>query len=212
MNNRLQSTNAVSLTTEPRQVRVPDLVATLCSSKARSAVLRLFLIDPHRAYYQRQIEAVTGVAIRGVQRELERLSSLGMLYRRNEGNRTYYQVDTQFPIFEELRAIILKTGDAYDQLRGALALEPTVRVALLLPAQSDVLVVSSGASAQLPAALPFTMTSMSIEAFTTALTARTARIEQYLTHGVDMLGRREDVVWRRIEALGYAVSKGKGVA
>ena len=60
------------------------------SSKARARLLRLFLIDPRRPYYQRQIEADTGIAIRGVQRELERLCAVGLVYRWDEGNRSYY--------------------------------------------------------------------------------------------------------------------------
>jgi hypothetical protein len=188
-------------------------LATLFASKARVRVLELFMVDPSRAYYQRQIEAVTGIAIRGVQRELERLTGIGLLYRRAEGNRTYYQVDTHFPLFLELRALILKSGNDYDRLRGHLAVDEAVRLAVILEAENDVLVVSTGGQPPVfETSLPYTLNVLSIEEFTTALNARYEGVSKYLAHGADLLGRREDVIWRRIEALGHAVAKGKGVA
>ena len=48
-------------------------LAVIFASSARVAVLRVFMLDPLRTYYQRQLESATGMAIRGVQRELERL-------------------------------------------------------------------------------------------------------------------------------------------
>ena len=52
--------------------RSENLLTVLFTSMARVSVLRIFLIDPQRAYYQRQLEAATGLAIRAVQRELEK--------------------------------------------------------------------------------------------------------------------------------------------
>ena len=39
-------------------------LSMLFASSARAIVLRLFMVDPYRAYYQRQIEKSTGLAIR----------------------------------------------------------------------------------------------------------------------------------------------------
>jgi hypothetical protein len=50
------------------------------------------------------------------------------------------------------------------------------------------------------------------EEFMLGLAGGDPRIAEYLRSGVDLLGRREDVIWRRIEAAGYDVPKGKGVA
>lgn len=192
----------------------PDAaLATLFASKARAEVLRLFLVDPARAYYQRQIEAATGLPIRAVQRELERLQSINLLYRYAEGNRTYYQVDVLFPFFPELRAMVLKMAEPVDRLRGTFAMDEHVLLAILDEERQRVLVVSPGAAKpELQAPEPFTFEILTREEFGAALAAGAQAPITYLTNGVDLLGRREDVIWRRIEAAGYSVKKGKGVA
>jgi DNA-binding transcriptional ArsR family regulator len=182
------------------------------ASEARIAVLRVFTLDPFRAYYQRQIEAATGLPIRAVQRELLRLAAIGFLYRREEGNRTYYQVNTQFALFPELRSIILKMAEPGDRLRGQLAMDESVRLAFLCESEGRALVVTSGGKRpSLTAPGPFVIDVMSSEEFTRVLAGNPESLESFLAHGVDLLARREDVIWRRIEAAGYAVEKGKGV-
>jgi len=182
------------------------------ASEARIAVLRVFMLDPSRAYYQRQIEAATGLAIRAVQRELERLSAIALLYRRTEGNRTYYQVDTHYPLFPELRGILLKMSDPTDRIRGLLALEESVCLALLNEPENRVLIVTTGGKRpDLAEPSGFVFDVMSSEEFTDMLSDNTRSLDAFLVHGVDLLGRREDVIWRRIETAGYAVKKGKGV-
>ena len=187
-------------------------LATLFASGTREAVLRLFLVDPSRAYYQRQIEAATGFAIRAVQRELERLTGIDLLYRRTEGNRTYYQVDSQFALFPELRGMVLKTSTDLERLRGQLATDPTIRLAFLCEAESRVLVIKiAGTSPALDAPDSYTIQAMDLEKFDRALNERAQALEPFLGRGVDVLGRRDDVIWRRIEAAGYDVERGKGV-
>jgi hypothetical protein len=193
--------------TEPESV-LPIIFA----SSARDVILRVFLVDPHRSYYQRQIEAATGQPLRAIQRELDRLTSVGLLYRHNEGNRTYYQVDMQFPLFPELRSMVLKTVDPEDRLRGLLACDDDVRLAFLCREEGRALVITPDGTS--PAALSagsFSIETVSTEDFCRALTDDRAALEPFLVRGVDLLGRRDDVIWRRIEAAGYAVEKKKGV-
>jgi len=189
-----------------------EVLSALFSSGARVAILRVFMLDPLRAYYQRQIEAATGLAIRAIQRELERLSAIRLLYRRAEGNRTYYQVDVGFSLFPELRAMILKTADPVDRLRGLLAMEPSVVLAFLCASEGRALVVTNGGprpNVALPESIEVEW--MAVDDFAGVLAEAPERLSAYLGHGVDLLGRREHVIWRHIEAAGYAVEKGKGV-
>ena len=201
------------LTTEASQNVTSGALVALFASRARASVLKLFLLDPTRAYYQRQIESATGLAIRGVQRELERLTSMGLLYRRSEGNRAYYQVDMQFPIFPELRSMVLKACDLTERLRGNLAMDEAVRLAFLHEPTSGVLVVSApGKRPTVVARESFQVEILTSDEFAQAVSMRSSALEPFLTDGVDLLGRRDDVIWRRIESAGYVVQKGKGVA
>ena len=59
---------------------------------------------------------------------------------------------------------------------------------------------------------PYAVEIMTSEELAQALSVRASSLEPYLVRGVDLLGRREDVIWRRIEAAGYTVQKGRGVA
>ena len=187
-------------------------LAVIFASSARVAVLRVFMLDPLRTYYQRQLESATGMAIRGVQRELERLSSIELLYRHMEGNRAYYKVDMDFPLFPELRSMVLKTCDDLDRLRGYLALEDSLRLAFRAPRKNRVLLVSWGECVPSPEGHEaFSFESLSSAAFERTLSEDPASLETYLAQGEDLLGRRDDIIWRNIESAGFDVKKGEGV-
>jgi DNA-binding transcriptional ArsR family regulator len=188
-------------------------LATLIGSKARVVVLSLFLLDPHRAYYQRQIEAATGLPIRAVQRELERLTEVMLLYRFEEGNRAYYQVDLQFPLYEELRAMVLKSASPVDRLRGMLAVDAGVRLAFLSGDETQAMVVyHEGRRPGVTAPEGLRLDLLSSDEFMRALTERPDGLARYVKDGTDLLGRRDDVIWRRIETAGHTVKRRKGVA
>ena len=170
------------------------------------------MLDPVRAYYQRQLEQATGLAIRAIQRELERLVSIGLLFRHVEGNRAYHQVDMDFPLFPELRNIILKTSTPHDVLRSRLAMDAAVRLAFMHADQAHVLVVTR--TGQTPTADISELAALEVvgnETFLKWLQGRDAALNPYLVEGSDLLGRREDVIWRRIEGQGYQVKKGEGI-
>jgi DNA-binding transcriptional ArsR family regulator len=85
----------------------------LFSSTARVQVLSLFLLNPDRKLYQRQIERQTGQPIRAVQREVERLEEAGLLVRIPEGNRVFYRLSPEYPLLPELTELFRKAcGDS----------------------------------------------------------------------------------------------------
>ncbi len=179
---------------------------------SRGKVLRAVLLDPYRAYYQRQLETVTGLPLRAVQRELERLSAAGLLYRRAEGNRAYYQADPDYVFYPELRGMILKTATALEALRAMLAVASGVRLAFRSGEGGQVLAVlhPDGANhVQVPA--PYTVETVSSADFLAGLAEASGRWDVFLSSGTDLLGRREDAIWGRIEAAGYTVNKEQGV-
>ena len=80
----------------------------LFSSAARVEVLCLFLLNPGRQYYQREIERETGLPIRAVQREVGRMEGIGLLFRTTEGNRVFYRLNTDFALLSEVTALFEK--------------------------------------------------------------------------------------------------------
>ena len=188
-------------------------LALLFASAARVKVLRVFMTDPERPYYQRQLETATGLPIRAVQRELERLTRIELVYRWTEGNRTYYQIVPEHALFTDLRNLVLKCLKEVDAFRASLAADENVRLAFLNEAGDRVLVVMRpGAHAALPEQTEgIGAEVLTSEAFAQALAENRPLLESYLARGADLLGRRDDVIWRRIAAAGFDVKKGEGV-
>ena len=76
--------------------------------------------NPSRSYYANEIIRSAGTGVGAVQRELERLTAVGLVTAKKIGNQKHYQANRQAPIFEELRGIVLKTFGLADVLREAL--------------------------------------------------------------------------------------------
>ena len=201
--------NLATEVTEPG----PSPLETLFSSGARDAVLRLFMTDPTRAYYQRQIEQATGQPIRAVQREVSRLSGIGLLFRRVEGNRIYYHVDQEHLLYPELRSMVIKTSDALGKLRGWASTANEISLAFIDRMEKRVLLVTRGAAGP-PAevARAFKIELMPEDKFSEILDQTPETLDAFLRDGTDLLGRRDDVIWRRIERAGFRVEKSGGVA
>ncbi len=89
--------------------------------KVRRSILVLFFTRVDEAFYLRQIARTTGVGLGAVQREVQQLSSVGILGRRVQGRQVYYQANVACPIFSELKSLIVKTAGIGEVLRSALA-------------------------------------------------------------------------------------------
>ncbi len=85
------------------------MLEELFGSRARVRILKTFLLNHERDFYQREISTTTNLPIQAVQREMERLVRIGFIEEQIRGNRKYYKCRRNFPIFDELKSIILKT-------------------------------------------------------------------------------------------------------
>jgi predicted nucleotidyltransferase len=94
-----------------------QVLEELFSSKARVAILRLFLLNPDDRFYVREVAARTNQPRRAIQRELPKLEAIGLLEHTIDGNRKYYRVNRKCSIFAELKSIFLKTVGLGDALR-----------------------------------------------------------------------------------------------
>jgi predicted nucleotidyltransferase len=122
-------------------------------SKSRLAILSLLYLNADERFYLRRIVNTTRQGMGAVQREVRSLSESGLILREREGRQVYYQANQDCPIFEELKAILVKTAGLADLLRDRLApLAKRCRVAFLFGsfaegldrAQSDIDVLVIG--------------------------------------------------------------------
>ena len=86
------------------------MLDSLFSSKVRLKLLSLFLLNPDKSFYVRELTRRLDERINSVRRELENLSKMGLLVSRTEDRRKYYMVDRNFELYPELRALMIKAG------------------------------------------------------------------------------------------------------
>jgi len=84
-------------------------LADIITSKVRIKILELFLANLKEMYHVRGIVRETGEEINAVRRELGKLEKDGILKKEPRGNRVYYWIRTDYPLFGDLLSIVSKS-------------------------------------------------------------------------------------------------------
>ncbi len=104
------------------------MIEKLFGSRTRVKLLRLFLTHPDNEYFVREIARRIEEQINSVRRELANLEEMGMLVSRLREKKKFYQVDPDFVLLNELRALMFKSRlttekDFIHSIRGLGAIE-----------------------------------------------------------------------------------------
>jgi hypothetical protein len=75
-------------------------------SKVRQNVLALFFSDPTKSFHTNEIIRLIKAGTGSVQRELEKLSSVGLIDVKIIGNQKHYSANPDSPIFSELHNLL----------------------------------------------------------------------------------------------------------
>lgn len=87
---------------------------------------------PDESFYLRQLVRAVGTGHGALQRELKRLTDMGIIVRRSQGNQVLFQANVQSPIFPEIKSLITKTVGIHDVIRSSLAsLGTEIRIAFV---------------------------------------------------------------------------------
>lgn len=81
------------------------MIDALFGSKTRVKLLHLFLNNPNRAFYVREITRKIDEQINSVRRELANMLSIGIIQSDSSNNRLYYEVNQSYVHYEPLKAI-----------------------------------------------------------------------------------------------------------
>lgn len=135
------------------------MIDALFGSKTRVKLLHLFLSNPDRAFYVREITRKIDEQINSVRRELANMLSIGIIKSENSNNRLYYEVNQDYMHYQPLRQIFvaapveskaLEEVDAVGDWQKRLKVLGDVRVGILCgqlvhgsEAEVDVLLVGS---------------------------------------------------------------------
>lgn len=78
-------------------------------SRVRVKMLTLFLTNPDKMFYVREIVRQTKEEINAIRRELAHMEKKGMVKKEPRANRVYYQFRRDYPLYYELMGLITKT-------------------------------------------------------------------------------------------------------
>ena len=96
------------------------MLEQIFGSKTRVLLLRLFLSNPERFYYVRELTRVLNTHLNSVRRELDNLEKIGVVRSHTvadlekeagkplKSNKKYYKLDANFVFIDELRTLIIK--------------------------------------------------------------------------------------------------------
>src|SRR5579863_191145 len=95
-------------------------IADALFSRVQQRVLALLFDHPDKGFYTNEIIRATESGTGAVQRELAKLLAAKLIIANKLGNQIHYQVNSESPLFVELRGIILKTFGLADVIKHAL--------------------------------------------------------------------------------------------
>jgi len=107
------------------------MLQKLFSSRVRVEILSVFLMNPGRELYLREVARLTGEDYKNVSMELRNLREIGLVSSRNEGNLKYFSLNKEFVIYEELKSIFMKTKGAVGILREAVSTKRDIDYAFI---------------------------------------------------------------------------------
>ena len=107
------------------------MLKTIFGSKTRINILKLFIFNPEREYYVREIERLIKTSFDLVRRELIHLETIGLLKSRVSGKQKYYTLNTEHMLFPEFKSMILKTAGIGDIIQGAIKDRNDILVAFI---------------------------------------------------------------------------------
>ena len=100
--------------------------------KTQQRVLAAIYGHPERSFYVNEVVRLAQSGKGAVQRELQALVESGLATCKRQGNQVHYQANRASAVFEELRALVVKTFGVADLLRLALLpLESKIRYACI---------------------------------------------------------------------------------
>ncbi|MGB2764530.1 MAG: nucleotidyltransferase domain-containing protein [Candidatus Aminicenantaceae bacterium] len=103
----------------------------ITKSKIRQGLLALFFTNPSQKYYLRELQRMLGYSAGSIRRELLRFQSDNLFSTQKTANLLYYSLNTEHPLFEELKSIIAKTVGVEGSLRKSLSAIKRIKISFI---------------------------------------------------------------------------------
>lgn len=95
------------------------MIDALFGSKTRVKLLHLFLNNPGKAFYVREITRLIDEQINSVRRELANMMKVGIIKSDNADNKLYYEVDQRYEFYVPLREIFADNISPGEQVKAS---------------------------------------------------------------------------------------------
>lgn len=92
----------------------------IVSSRVKAEILRLLFGLCLPELHLRELVRRSGLSLGTVQQELRRLTRIGLVLARRDGNRVCYKANSEHPLFPEIKSIVIKTDGLAGLLTQAL--------------------------------------------------------------------------------------------
>ncbi len=92
------------------------MLKNIFTSNARVKMLTLFLLNPDKEYFVRELTRELDEQINSIRRELENLKKIGLLRSRVRARKKYYTVNKKHILYHDLRNIIIKITNSSENL------------------------------------------------------------------------------------------------
>lgn len=136
------------------------MIDALFGSKTRVKLLHLFLNNPGKSFYVREITRIIDEQINSVRRELSNMLNVGIITSDSADNKLYYEVNQRYEYYVPMRAIfgdgnvdstvaVEKTTAWHDKLKGLAGLRLVVLSGVLVKGSTsdvDLLIVTDNAA------------------------------------------------------------------
>ena len=103
----------------------------ITKSRIRQDLLTLFFTNPSKRYYLRELQRMLGYSAGSIRRELLRFQKDNLFTTQKVGNLLYYRLNTNHPLFKELKSIVSKTVGVEGSLRKGISSIKKIKTAFI---------------------------------------------------------------------------------
>ncbi|MFC1809135.1 nucleotidyltransferase domain-containing protein [Candidatus Omnitrophota bacterium] len=94
-------------------------------------ILSYFYINPESSLYVNEMERILNLDKRNLVKKVKELEEEGLIVSNQRGNMKFYSVNTEYPLYNEYRKIVMKTAGFEDQLKSLLKKDAKISAAYI---------------------------------------------------------------------------------
>ena len=95
-------------------------LSDILSSRVRAEIFRLLFGLDGKELHLREIERQASLSLGTIRQDLQKLVKLDLVTTRRDGNRLYYRANTEHPLYQDIRKLVLKTAGLVEVFKSAL--------------------------------------------------------------------------------------------